>query len=189
MKRILLCVVFLLLPAAATAASGPPRGWSISGSRPTDYEYGTDAVPGMAGKQAAYIKAKPGALPNGFGTLAQTILADDYRGKRVRLSARMKTEDASGMHMWLRIDNARSPYVLSNMDERPVTGTSDWKRYETVLDVPEDSTALNFGFYIQGGKGVGWIDSVNLEIVGKDVPVSYAFFGPTRQPTNLGFER
>ena len=142
-------------------------------------------IAGSAGKQSAYIKAKPGAASNGFGTLMQTVNAQDYLGQRVRLSARMKSENASGFQMWFRVDGQGKALRFYNMQDRPVTGTSDWKRYEIVLDVPAASTSLNYGFFLQGGQGEGWADSVTVEIVDKSTPISE--FAPPRKP-KLGFD-
>jgi hypothetical protein len=171
----------------AQAGIGAPNGWFIAGSRPADYEIGAEHVAGSAGKQSAYIKAKPGAAGNGFGTLMQTVNAQDYSGQRVRLSARMKSEDASGFQMWFRVDGQGKALRFYNMQDRPLTGTSDWKRYEIVLDVPAGSTSLNYGFFLQGGQGEGWADSVAVETVDKSTPVSE--FAPPRKPTNLNFDQ
>src|SRR5579864_3899913 len=103
----------------AQADIGAPSGWFIAGSRPADYEMGTEHVPGSAGKQSAYIKAKPGAIGNGFGTLMQTTSAEDYVGQRVRLSARMKSENASGFQMWFRVDGQGKMLQFYNMQDRP----------------------------------------------------------------------
>ena len=93
----------------------------------------------------------------------QTISADAYRGSRVRLSGYLKTQDARGAQMWMRVDG--SDYKLlsfDNMDSRPVTGTTDWTCYDIVLDVPSESMDIAFGFFLtQGGKV--WGDNFKLE--------------------------
>jgi hypothetical protein len=191
MVRNILAGVAILVAAAwlpAQAGVGAPSGWFIAGSAPADYEMGTEHVAGSAGKQSAYIKAKPGAAAKGFGTLMQTISAEDYVGQRVRLSARMRTEKASGFQLWFRVDGQQGKMLrFYNMQDRPVTGTTDWKRYEIVLDVPPDSTSLNYGFFLQGGQGEGWSDSVALEQVDKTTPVSELM--RLKKPTNLNFDQ
>jgi hypothetical protein len=180
-------IVFAAALPSAQAGVGAPSGWIIAGSRPADYEMGTGHTAGSAGKQSAYIKAKPDVAGNGFGTLMQTISAQDYVGQRVRLSARMKSENASGFQMWFRVDAQGKMLRFYNMQDRPVTGTTAWKRYEIVLDVPPGSTTLNYGFFLAGGRGEGWADSVTLEQVDKATPVSE--FAPPRKPTNLNFDQ
>ena len=73
------------------------------------------------------------------------------------------------------------------MDDHPVTGTTDWTRYDVVLDVPQNSTGICYGFFLQGGKGEAWADNLRLEPVGPDVPVSRML--PPSTPVNLGFDR
>jgi hypothetical protein len=180
-------IVIAAVWSPTQAGVGAPTGWFIAGSKPADYEMGSEHVTGSAGKQSAYIKAKPDATGNGFGTLMQTINAEDYVGQRVRLSARMKSQNASGFQMWFRVDGQGKMLRFYNMQDRPVTGTTDWKRYEIVLDVPVGSTALNYGFFLAGGRGEGWADSVALEQVDKATAVSE--FVPPRKPTNLNFDQ
>ena len=89
--------------------------------------------------------------------------------------------------MWFRVDAQGKMLRFYNMQDRPVTGTTAWKRYEIVLDVPPGSTTLNYGFFLAGGRGKGWADSVTLEQVDKATPVSE--FAPPRKPTNLNFDQ
>lgn len=191
MGRNILAGVAVIVAAVwspAQAGVGAPNGWYIAGSKPADYEMGTEHVAGSAGKQSAYIKAKPGAASDKFGTLMQTISAEDYVGQRVRLSALMKSENAAGFQLWFRVDGEGGKMLrFYNMQDRPVTGTTDWKRYEIVLDVPPGSTFLNYGFFLRGGQGEGWADSVAMEQVDKSIPVS-ALPSP-HKPINLDFDQ
>lgn len=173
------CAALFLSSAPVFAQTYVAPGWFVAGSKPANYNFGTEKVAGSAGNQSAFIKAKPGAAADGFGTVMQTISASNYVGQRIRLSARLKSQDATSLNLWLRIDgpkNATTGYPTSlgfyNMQDKPVTGTSDWKRYDIVLDVPDNSVTLNYGFFLSGSKGAGWADSFTVERVGKDVPVS-----------------
>lgn len=194
MKSTVAAMLTLLvsLPAPAWAGPGAPDGWYIAGSRPADYEFGTAHIEGSDGPQSAYIKAKPGAAADGFGTLMQTLKADNYIGQRVRVSARLKSADAPRLQLWFRIDGSepRKSLAFYNMDDRPVSGTTGWKRYDIVLDVPPASTFLNFGFFLSGGKGEGWADAFRLETVDKSVAVSARQWAaaPSR-PINLNFDQ
>jgi hypothetical protein len=184
------CLVMLMAtPSAASAVEGTPKGWNTAGSKPYNYEFGLDETVTQKGAKSAYIKFRSTAKdPDGFGTLMQTVAPDAYRGKRVRLSASMKTQDAEAAEMWMRVDgpNAR---VLSfdNMGDRAVRGTVDWKNYEIVLDVPQESIDVAFGFFLQG-KGMVWADAFKVEIVGTDVPVTSRIPLP-KAPQNLNFDQ
>ena len=114
-------------------------GWFPAGSRPQDYEYSVGTTEGLTRKLGFRIKAKPGARSGGndFGTLMRLASAEGWQGKRVQLSARMKSEDAGKLQLWLRVDSAnRNQPVLAfyNMVDRAVRGTSGWKRRSSSAD-------------------------------------------------------
>lgn len=179
----------LLIAAPAMAAPGPPKGWFSAGSKPGDYDFGTEHVDGSSGAQSAYIKAKPNASQDGFGTLMQTIKADNYIGQRLRLSARLKSADAASVNLWMRIDGeGQKTLGFYNMGDRPIKGTTDWKRYDIVLDVPAGSTTINYGFFVAGGKGAGWADAFSLDSVEKSVPVSNPLPANSK-PVNMNFDQ
>jgi WD40 repeat protein/serine/threonine protein kinase len=135
-----------------------------------DYEKGLDTTVRHGGRASAFIKSKmPG--PPGAATILQDFWADDYRGKRLRLSGYVKTKDADqGAWLWMRLD-CETKCVLDNMHDRRVTGTRDWKNYDIVLDVPEDAVDIYFGIALTG-KGQAWFDDLKFEIVGRDVPIT-----------------
>jgi hypothetical protein len=198
MTRVWVFAATLMLLAGAVSASadpGFPKGWGGGSTRAQDYEFGTAPVEGASGKQAAYIRARPGALPTAYFSMTQCINADNYAGKHLRLSARLKTVNAGAEELWMRVDGAVPAgggmgKVLSfyNMSDRPIKGTTDWKRYDIVLDAPEDSVQICYGFLLAGGKGEAWADGLSLNAVGMDVPLSPSMVLP-KAPVNLGFDR
>ena len=187
MKSPLLVVLASLI--ALAAAAQVPKGWIVAGSAPKDYDFGVDEALAASGHKSAFIKAKPTATDKGFGTLMQMVEADDYRGGRWKLSARMRTQDASRAQVWMRIDGPDGKMnAFDNMDDRPVTGSSEWKTYEIVLDVPSDSVNLAFGFFLLGS-GEVWADRFKLERVPQTTPVTGKFNASARRiPQNLDFE-
>jgi hypothetical protein len=181
-----LLILFATLSLAASADT--PAGWMVAGSAPKDYDFGAEAQNSDGGK-SAYIKGKSSAAPTGFGTLMQMVSADEYRGGRWKLSARMRTDKAAKAQMWMRVDGPeRAMYAFDNMDDRPVTGDTGWKRYEIVLDVPGDSVGVAFGFFLSGG-GEVWADDFKLERVTDATPVTGKRPQQPRTPVNLDFER
>jgi hypothetical protein len=181
-RRMLLGALAAVAMAGAASAD-PPKGWGLGGNRPGDYETGVE----QSGRgKVAYIRAKT-AQAAGFATLMQTDTSGAFVGKRLRLSALMKTGDATAGQMWMRVDGPGEGrarvLAFDNMDSRPVTGTTDWKRYEVVLDVPVGATGIAYGFFLRG-KGEVWADDFKLEAVGANVPVTGGPIGPR----NLSFE-
>jgi len=174
------------------AAGGEtPKGWFPAGSHPKDYEMSIDRDVSRSGKASASLKS---IVPEtgGFGTLMQTFKADAFRGKRVRMSGYVKSREVKDWAgLWMRIDGSKSDEMLGfdNMQDRPIKGTTDWAKYEIVLDVPEQSGGIAFGILL-GGRGQVWMDDLKFEVVGKDVATTggKAAEGITKGPTNLDFE-
>ncbi|MEO7493881.1 MAG: transcriptional regulator [Massilia sp.] len=150
----------------------PPPGWILAGASPTEYTSGIDAhnVDGVTGAKFIAQNSGEGAS---WATLMQMISAEQYRGKRVRFQARVKTEDVSGWAgLWLRVDNAvNKPVAFYNSQDKPIKGSTGWSMRSVVLDVPIDAGAIAFGV-IDNGKGKVWLDAISLEAVGSDVEVS-----------------
>lgn len=153
-----------------TALAGePPDGWALAGSAPDAYEVDIvdEAFTGSASARYRSTKSKTG----GFGTLMQSILPGEYAGKRIRLSAQVKSEDIeSWAGLWLRVDGkGRGSLQFDNMRDRPIEGTTSWNRYEIVLDVPEEATNVAFGILVSGA-GTVWMDDLEIEIVSDSTP-------------------
>jgi hypothetical protein len=109
--------------------------------------------------------------PVGVGNLMQSIQAGQFAGKRVRLSAWIRTRDLMGfVQLWLRAD-ARSVMRLDNMADRALGESKEWRRIESVMDVPADAFALAFGVFVRG-PGTVWLDHFMLEVVSSDVPTT-----------------
>ncbi|HEY0746730.1 MAG TPA: hypothetical protein VGD63_08530 [Steroidobacteraceae bacterium] len=187
-RSISLALCLSSLGAMATTRAETPTGWIVAGSAPKDFEFSRDSNEAWQGRSSALIATKPGVVSNGFGTLMQTISADNYRGGRWRLSGYLKTSDAARAQMWMRVDATdRKVVSFDNMDDRPITGTTEWTRYEIVLNVPSNSADVAFGFLLtQSGKV--WGSNFKLEKTDVSVPVTSA--APAvlpKEPLNLDF--
>lgn len=168
-----------------------PNGWFPAGNKPAEYEMGIDNSIFQNGNSGAFIKSKS-PQENEFGTLMQNINAENYLGKRLRLSGYIKSEDVEGWSgMWMRIDGDNGKQLgFDNMYGRYIKGTSDWKKYEIVLDISLNSKVINYGVLLNG-EGKVWFDNFRLEEVDKNAPVTSTLKGsnlPT-QPINLDFEK
>lgn len=168
------------------ARGNDPAGWFLAGSNPSSYEIGTSE---MNGNTVAYLKSLEEQV-QGFGTIMQTASADEFKGKRVRLTAKIKTEAVSDWcGLWFRVDGAaREALAFDNMQSRPIQGTTDWKQYEVVLDVSPESKAIAYGVLLSNTGSV-WIDDVSFEVVDKTVSVTSASVqSAPNKPANLDFE-
>jgi hypothetical protein len=146
-------------------------GWFMAGSHPGDYEYEYVAN-AYEDKPAARMWRRTDRV-EGFGTLMQMFEADRYQGKRMRFSALVRTNDvADWAGLWMRVDGpGKTPLAFYNMEDRKIVGTTDWSRFDVVLDVDADAVAVAFGLLL-GGAGEAWLSAVQFEAVGADVPVS-----------------
>lgn len=170
-----------------------PSGWFQAGSKPDSYDMGIDIGAGRDGKNAATIKSRQEKI-NGFGTLMQECMPGNYLGRRVRMSAFVKSQDVENKAgLWLRVDEvgSKQPLAFDNMADRPIKGTTDWKKYEIVLDVPGNASNLAYGALL-AGTGQIWFDDLKFEIVDSTISTTRGLKQTDmrlNQPTNLDFEK
>jgi hypothetical protein len=159
------------------------------------FEIGLDSDEKHSGTRSAYIKSVV-SKPTEFGELSQTFVTNNYFGKRIKMSAWVKSRLTSGTaQLWIRVDGewtTDKPGCFDNMEDRPITGDTNWSQYSLVVDVPDNSSHVTIGCFITG-TGQVWMDDYCLETVSKDVPLtgSYATltgYGKT-EPLNLNFEQ
>lgn len=183
----------LLSCATAFLSLDLPTGWFKAGSKPESYEMGVDKG-AHNGKNAATIRSIDKKI-NGFGTLMQNSAPNEYWGKRVRMTAFVKTKDVTEWAgIWFRIDQkgSHTPLGFDNMlngkKDRSIRGTNDWKKYDIVLDVPDNAINLAYGALLVG-TGQIWFDDVKFEVVGTDVATTGIVEQEQNKPTNLDFEK
>ena len=167
-----------------------PKGWFAAGSKPTEYEMGIDKSIYQSGKSSAYIKSKE-PKGNDFGTIMQYISSEKYIGKRLRLSGFIKSTGVEGWSgMWMRIDGEKGPSLgFDNMQSRAIKGTTDWKKYEIVLDVPSGSIGIAYGVLLHG-KGKVWFDNMKIDEVDNSIAVTNMTKETSypKEPVNLDLE-
>lgn len=165
------------------------KGWFLAGGNPESYKIGIVKDAERNGS-VGYLKSIKAV--KGFGTIMQSFKPTEYLGKRVRLSGYIKSKDVTDWAgMWFRIDgqDKASPLAFDNMQKRPIKGTTGWKKYEIVLDAPENSEAFAFGV-LQSGPGEIWLDDLKFEVVDKSVPLTNLLEkgAADEKPRNLSFE-
>jgi beta-lactamase regulating signal transducer with metallopeptidase domain len=186
---VLLPVTAVHLGAQNQVSMPAPKGWWLSESKSQNYLTGIDPGCSHQGLPCAYLKGKPTAT-EGFGTLTQKFSASDYLGKRVRFTAWVKSENVnSWAGLWMRVDKDLLVLGFDNMQNRAIKGTTDWRQYSVVLDVPNYATAIAFGILLDQS-GEVWLNGVKFETVSADVPVTGEPSSPLPQgPDNLDFRQ
>jgi len=179
----------VLLSVFAFIPLNDVEGWYLAGSNPESYEIGLVNDAERNGN-VAFLKSKKAV--DGFGTIMQSFNPSNYLGKRVRLTGYIKSKDVENWAgMWFRVDGPEEGKSLAfdNMQQRPIKGTTKWKKYEIVLDVPENSTSMAFGV-LQAGPGEVWLDDLEFEVVDKSIPTTDILNKRWERsgPQNLDFE-
>lgn len=182
------------IDAAQLAPLLVPAGWHVAGhTNEANYRLGIDPqAPGTA-----LIESRPdrdSAIDRAAGetaVLMQSVLVDSYRGKRVRLTAELRTEHADLATIWMRADSATGqPLCFDNMLRRPsdgpLAGTTGWSGRRIVLYIPVAATSLHFGFFLKG-PGRAWARGFSLEEVGEHIATTEPEPRYLSRPTNLDF--
>lgn len=152
-----------------------PKGCIRDGSNPNAYSMFIDGSAGQDGADVFSIKSKSVDTQTfGSGILMQNALPEEYLGKKIRMTGYMKSKNLEGWAgFYLRIDQPapKSPDSFDNMVDRPIKGTTDWKKYEIVLYVPLKASNIAFGGRLYGN-GQIWFSKVIMETVDKSVPTT-----------------
>ncbi len=185
---VMIALIPLLVSLATDESMAEPgvvKGWMKTGTDPKGYSIGTEETEQGV---VAYIQSKK-PKPLKYGVLMQRFESDNYKGKRMRMSARLKAvnvKDFSGM--WLRVDSHKKIVAFDNMMDRSLIGTTEWQAHSIVLDIPIQSDLILMGLALMGEGKVYW-DDLKWEEVGPDVPVTGSLNPlPEKEPTNLDFE-
>jgi hypothetical protein len=192
-------------PSLLDINPGLPTGWSIVGTNSPTYVVGTDRVTVHGGQTALAIAGTDTARVR-FSGVGQFIKADNYLGKRVRLSAWVRHANVLGtdIGLWMRIDGPGVTQGFDNFSSRPLIGTADWRQVNIILDVPSDAIGIAFGA-LMSGRGDFLIDDMQFEVIpatglttnlltgftdsGVDGPTEIAFYSArAKSPANLDFE-
>lgn len=187
MKKIILSALLVIAATSLLCSYDLPKGWFKAGSDPDKYEMGVEPGGGQNGRNSATIKSDARKI-HGFGTLMQTCLPDKYLGKKVRMSGYMRSEDVDKWAgFWFRVDGADSKGSLAfdNMYDRAIKGTTGWKKYEIVLDVPANATRLAYGALLDG-TGQIWFENIQFEIVEATLNSTGKM---SKDPQNLDFQQ
>ena len=167
-------------------------GWFKAGNKPNSYNVGLDKSTFKTGGSSAFIESIDKKI-EGFGTLMQTCSAQGYLGKRIKMTAYIKSENVSDWAgMWLRVDSklTRKSLSFDNMQNRPIKGNNDWTKCEIILDVPEESGTMSFGVLLSG-TGKVWFDDISFEVVDKlkaNTTSTKEYVIPDK-PININFDK
>ncbi len=144
--------------------NGTPKFWMAGGQ---GYKGVVDKEVVFEGEASLRLE-KTGTV-QGFGVATSMFPLDEARGKRVRFSGYIKTEEVADGYagLWWRVDGpGRKMLAFDNMAGRGVTGTTDWQEYVIELDVAVEVININFGAILPGS-GKAWFDELRIELDGE----------------------
>jgi erythromycin esterase len=150
-------------------AADRPEGWFAGGK---GYAAAIDQEVKQSGERSLRISF----LEAGdFGVATSRFPVDAAKGKRLRLTGYIKTKEVTTgwAGLWMRVDGPAGVLAFDNMQQRGITGSTDWTRYEIELDVDEQAININFGALLTGD-GTAWIDSL-----------SFVFAEPSEPPPTI----
>ena len=168
-----------IVPLNDNNNDGFPDGWDQVGlpDHRDDYEIMLDTATGYQDETSLLIQTDKAIPENVFGAASRELTnINQYKGHRIQLSGYIKTESVTDWAgLWLQVMGVGrgNSLAFDNMFDRAPTGTTDWQRFSLVLDVPDDVgiSAIYYGFLL-GGSGKAWVDDIQFDIVGEDVPVT-----------------
>lgn len=127
----------------------------------------------------------------GVASLERSITAQNYAGKRVRLTAQVQGDELGTGWLWLRGDTKQEggqqeARVFDGMQQRPLMGSFGWREASVVLQIPEDVDSLNFGIGLAGA-GKLRATQFRLEAVPDSVAETGGPIAALPAPTHLRF--
>ncbi len=143
---------------------GKPKFWMAGG---TGYLALIDKTDVRSGE--ACLRLESVSTNRTFGVGTSFFPIDIARGKKLRYSGFIKTEDVEQGHagLWWRVDKApQLVAAFDNMADRGPRGTTGWQEYVIELDIPEDGSNINFGVILVG-TGKAWFDDLQIFLDGK----------------------
>jgi hypothetical protein len=165
-----------------SSQSDLPQGWIIvpSGQTPPAYvggksEIGLDANNVYSGSYSLRIHRET-TLPQefNFGGVTRAFPVDNAKGKVIRLSGYIKTQDVQGGQdvrggfagLWMRVDGSGEQKVLAfnNMHDQKVHGTTGWTHYQIELPVYDNAKDIYFGV-LMNGTGTAWFDDLSIQVL------------------------
>ena len=170
-----------------------PRNWTLtSNTNQQHYRFGLD--PQMGGAAMLESKSSGTAQDTGeFASYMQSVSAEKFLGRRLRLTGSSRTKDADSGTIWMRVDHQTGNIMrFDNMGRResggPLRGTHGWSERMVVLDVPEDAATVHHGFLLKN-RGKMWARSFALEFVDTAVATTESADLYLERPENLGFSQ
>jgi len=159
MKLLAILSIFLL-----TAFSGDLRepDWYKNGDKAYAYDFVTQNI---KKKQVLHLRSNQESV-KGWGTIMKNISSKPFKGKKIKFTASVKTEDIKGwVGLWMRVADTKTNeiYAYENMVSHAIKNTQDWRDYSIVLDVAPESDIVSYGVLLNEA-GKVWMKDTKVEV-------------------------
>jgi hypothetical protein len=159
-----------------------PEGWNAEGDH-RFYRVGLDDQIRYNGRHSLFLNSvKAGGDTSAM--IFQSFSARDYVGKRVRLSAMIRTQGTEYATLGIRTYSGGDEFLPSY---RLIKGTRSWTSQEVVLDIPRDAQLVEI-VLMQFGIGTTWANGFDFRVVNRSIPLSDSLTD-SKAPSNLDFSR
>lgn len=171
----MLWVAYILLASSAAGGNllANPGFEELSGEEPARWNCYVAPMEGAfgrlddtahEGKYAVMLHIPTPYEKDPANNWSQNVIGD-FAKKKLRLSAFIKTKDASEAAVWVqcwRKDPWGVLLAMSTSQDAPVYGTHDWERVEMSIDAPENTDFLTVRCVLKG-TGTAWFDDIRIE--------------------------
>jgi len=122
------------------------------------------------------LRKQGGGTGAGFAVATGTFPVEAAKGKKLRYRGWIKTAGVTRgfAGLWWRADGESGVLAFDNMQSREIKGDTDWKEYDVVLDIPAQTSNINFGMILPGD-GQAWFDDLKVELDGKEYDATNRF--------------
>ena len=137
-----------------------------------NYIFESDSIDKYSGNKSLKITGKN--IENNkdnFAVIMQNISKKYLNGKEIILKARIKSQsdfDGATFPYLKTLDKDKKNVSFINLQDKPIEGNTNWKEVSLKLPILESVENLSFGF-VHKGKGIAWIDNVELFVDGKPI--------------------
>lgn len=169
MKNTVLLVACLLFSKLTLKAQMLPNAWTKSGTWASSYSMKIKPNEGLNNSNALLLESI-GKNIMGSGAIIQTISSSNYVGKRIKLSAYIKTENVNNFACLVLCSQQNVANFWNNdasvSDDKKtfLKGNHTYKKIDCYLNVTDNFGNIVLGAMIKG-EGKIWLDRFNLEII------------------------
>lgn len=108
-------------------------------------------------------------IDDSYGMCAGVFPTDSVKGKEIKFSGWIKTQDVKNGYagLWWRVaDKENNTLQFENMNENGVSGSKEWSEVSITMDIDENAATINFGC-LMTGEGSAWFDNLKISIDGE----------------------